>query len=272
MAKEMQLAVSKGCLMRLLKGVTTYEILSHRAFKFQVGTVYSLYGIPDAYVKVMSSDLVNITSIPSKVWDAIKGYGSKEEYIRERCGEGAWMLNSRVYVLLLMPITKSEVMQDKALATKFGKKNLVPKFWLKNDRDEGLFISKNSVYDISGEVADSQPYCVLCDEHGDKYRDFLCKAYGVTRDKLNDLKGWLNRNGTRGDFLPRRVYVSGGRYCRVRDITDEEWNLLGIDVKEDVDCRRRIELVDKSYWEGNFYIRLYKYKVITNYIFEKDVE
>lgn len=262
----MELGLSASCVARLLEGEETYEVLSIRAFKFRVGKICSLYGIPDASAKVLSSEVMNVSRIPNEVWDSIAPKCGREAYVTERCGKSAWMLNSRVYVLRLKPIIGEYRIVDE----RGDRSSFVRKFWLRGTRDEGAFISKSSEVEISGELADSRPYCELCDEHGDKYRDFLCEAYGIEREKLPTLKGWLNRKCTQGRYLPRRVNVTSGKFCRVREITDEEWLLFGVDVNEDKNFKKRIAIVDRDYWDRNFHVRLYKYKLISNYIFDNE--
>ena len=237
----MNLVVTEKTASRLMLGEEVYEILSGRAYKFYTGRTYKLGNIPNTFVKVLSNCNMDVEQIPSKVWGDISPKCSHEEYIESRCG----IPTRKVYVVKL------------ALTQKHGS---MQKAWLRGGLDSGLFISKNLCVEMRGEVASAEPYCELCEEYGDWYRTFLATRYNVGLDKLYTIKGWTNRRYTNGCFMPKRVKIVGYRDCRVSEITEEEWKLLGADDTE----RSRMDVVGKDYWTRNFHIRLYRYELVTN--------
>lgn len=237
----MNLVVTEKTASRLMLGEEVYEILSGRAYKFSVGRIYKLGNIPNTCVKVLSSCLMDVDRIPSSVWRDISPKCSHEEYIESRCG----IPTRKVYVVKL------------ALTQKYGS---MQKAWLRGCLDSGLFISKNLCVEMRGEVASAEPYCELCEEYGDWYRTFLATKYNVGLDRLYTIKGWTNRRYTNGCFMPKRGKIVGFRDCKVSEITEEEWKLLGADDTE----RSKTDIVGKDYWTRDFHLRLYRYELVTN--------
>lgn len=251
----MELSLSRERISQLLAGEEVYEIISGFAYNYRLNSTYPLYKIPNTYVKVLGNGMFNCKRIPSYVWDSIKPVASKQEYISERCGPIAWELNSRVYVLKL-------VMTDEP-HNKRLRENKMRKAWIRGNATRGLFLCKDFSFPIDCEIAISEPYCYASDRLGEEYREMLCKAYGITLDELLKLSAWTNRSHTIGHLLPRRVKVVGSKICRVRDISEEDWELLGVGASE-ID---RKNVVGASHWDNNLSIGLYEYELVTNNAF-----
>jgi hypothetical protein len=243
---QIELSLSREKVKKLLEGEEVYEVLSHRANKYNVGWTYPLYGIQDTYIKVLSNELVNIRSIDKDV--------GGDEHIKRQCGELAWTLGSKVYVLKL--VLTSEYVEKPSREVKGLKKA-----WVKNVQQSGMFISKGTRYSIGSEVACAEPYCTLVDELGDEYKKVLSEEYHVALEDLVKIAGWTNRKATRACLMPKRVRIIAGKTVKCWDISEAEWEMMGIKVQEDTSGRKRREFVGHNYWKYNYPVILYKYEL-----------
>ena len=207
-----------------------------------------MYSIDDTYIKVLSTELKYPCELEGSKF-GIYNLRELQEFVDKRCGDGTWMSNRQVFFLRLencvIPLDKVR------LEGKFVRKTRI-----KCMEDVGMFVSKNTDFSVGSIVAASEPYLELCERLGDEYRDLLCKEYGVCRDELFAIKGWTNRAYVRGDLMPRKVKIVASKMVRVREITDEEWNMLG------VDSDNRVRFLGTDYWRWNKFVRLYKFEKV----------
>jgi hypothetical protein len=250
MGRRMEISLSKHSVARLLEGKVAYEILTSRAYKFKVGCTYKVYSIDDTYIKVLSSELKYPYELDGSKF-GIYNQKALEEFVDKRCGDGTWLLNSRVFFLRL---ENCVIPHCKVSLT--GKS--IRKTHIKSMEDVGMFVSKGADFSVGSVIAASEPYCELCDRLGDEYMDLLCKEYNVGRDELFTINGWTNRAYVRGYLMPRKVKIVASKIVRVKDITEEEWAMLG--VGQDLDSRTRFMGVD--YWRWNKYVKLYKFEKV----------
>lgn len=258
MAKRMEISLSKDSIARLLEGKIAYEVLPKRAYRFKVGSAYKVLGVEDTYINVLSSELVYPMELDYSKF-GIYNTEDKKAFIDKRCGEGTWTLNNRVFFLKLENCI--EPPRNLRLKDKF-----VRKTHIKSMMDVGMFTSKGTDFTVGSVIAASEPYFEICERLGKSYEDILCKEYNVERDELFCINGWLNRGYVRGDLMPRRVKIVASKMVRVRDITDEEWVMLGIGFCE----LDRQKFVGNDYWLWDKPVRLYKYETMTNNIFEDE--
>lgn len=257
---DIELSLSRERVSRLLNGEEVYEILSHRANKYNVGCTYPLYGIKDTYIKVLSNELVNVRLVSDEVWENIGSELSHEEYASKHCGANTWLMGSKVYVLKLV-LTDEPIMKPSRMVKGLRK------VWVRSVSNEGIFLSKTTRYSVGSVVACSEPYCALVDEYGDWYKDMLCEEYGIKVDSLPKLAGWTNRSATIPSLMPKRVRILASKVVKCWDISEEEWAMMGIIVREDTSGSKRKEAVGLYYWRGNCPIQMYKYELVTNNAF-----
>lgn len=258
---KVELSLSRERVSRLLEGKEVYEIISHRANKYNVGWTYPLYGVKDTYIKVLSSELVNVRYVADEVWDDIGSDLSHEEYARKQCGFDAWLISSNVYVLKL-------VLTDEYVAKPTRVVEGLRKAWVRDIRKEGLFIGKESRLVVGSVVACSEPYCELVDEYGSKYKDMLCEEYNSSIEDLVKISGWTNRKNTKAYLMPKQVRILASKVVKCWDISEAEWAELGIVVREDTSGNKRKEYVGRTYWKNNYPIMIYRYKLLTKNAFK----
>lgn len=259
MWKMSSIYLKKDCIERLLARGETYEVISGRAKTFMIGYDYVVCSDVGGckYVRVVDNEKVRAYSVDDKVWDEI-GATSASEYIKEHCGEGAWVLNSWVYVLRLKVVNRLDrVVEEKS--------NNMRKVNVHSQLSNGAFASM-AMYEIGELVVVSEPYCYLCDRYGDEMRDKLCREYGVTRDELGTIKGWTNKRHTRAKFMPIKLRIVDCKSVRVSEISDNDWFLLGV---SNDNARMKKRIVGNDYWQLDSVISIYRYEVIDGNIRDK---
>lgn len=130
--------------------------------------------------------------------------------------------------------------------------------------DNGMFVGGKSRFNIGEEVAVAEDYFNLCQRVGREYMKEIAKAHRLEDIfQVKSLAGWNNKKLVLAEVMPRRIEVVSCELKRVRDISDREWFLLGVDwVNSDMEIDRKVRCVGRVAFDNNTEVMLYRYKTL----------
>lgn len=149
-------------------------------------------------------------------------------------------------------------------STPRGKKEGLRKANVISRRDEGMFVGGKSRFEVGEEVAVMEAYAFICDRLSRGYMKEIAKVHGI--ENVNEVKalgGWYNKKLVLPEAMPRRVEVVSGEVKRVRDISEEEWHLMGVDwFNKEMEIDRKRGYVGRAVYDNNQEVVLYRYKTL----------
>lgn len=149
-------------------------------------------------------------------------------------------------------------------STPRGKKEGLRKANVISRRDEGMFVGGKSKFEVGDEVAVMEAYAFICDRLSRAYMKEIAKVHGI--EDVNEVKalgGWYNKKLVLAEAMPRRLEVVSAEVKRVREISEEEWHLLGVDwVNKEMEIDRKRSYVGRVAWDNNQEVVLYRYKTL----------
>lgn len=141
---------------------------------------------------------------------------------------------------------------------------VLKKIYLKKGKDGGVFLGGASQFAINEEAVIAESYQSIWErlprDKREAFLDKVCAAHGVAeRDKARSLKAWDNRKYVMPEVMPRRVRIVSVESVRAQDISDRDFNAMGVDwITNDVPFKR--SFVGNEKWDLNKEVVIYRYE------------
>jgi hypothetical protein len=141
---------------------------------------------------------------------------------------------------------------------------VLKKIYLKKGKDGGVFLGGASQFAINEEAVIAESYQSIWErlprDKRESFLDKVCAAHGVAeREKARSLKAWDNRKYVMPEVMPRRVRIVSVESVRAQDISDRDFNAMGVDwITNDVPFKR--SFVGNEIWDLNKEVVIYRYE------------
>lgn len=138
-------------------------------------------------------------------------------------------------------------------------------------RDDGAFAGKASRFQVGEEVAVSECYLSVYErikrnegiKAAEEYRKKVVEFEGVELGRSNGVAGWYNAKYVKPELMPRRVEIVSCEEVKARDISDEDWHLMGVDwIREGYADARKRQYIGEANWDANKAVVIYRYKTL----------